>query len=90
MTDFASPTDLAPKTAERYSAGDVVSVPTGKKFLLFMREVMSGEKNTPDYEFNPRIKLNYQEDEETEEEKKKRLLEKSKDSIMPDALKADS
>lgn len=90
LSDFSSPTEIAPKTVERYSPGDVVSVSDGKKLLSFMRGVMGGEKTTPEYEFNSRIKLNYQDDEETEEEKKKRLLEKSKDSLIPEALKAEN
>lgn len=85
LSDFSAPTEIAPKTVERYSAGDVVSLPAANQ-LSVMREAMGGQKNAPVYELNSRLRLKYKDDEETEEERKRRLLESAKDPLIPEPL----
>ncbi len=46
--DFSSATQAPLQTVERYTPGDVVSVPMGKKFLSTLKEVVGGGKVSPD------------------------------------------
>ena len=69
LTDFSPPVELKPQTIERRSPGDVVSVPFGRKFSSPVRDLMSGDKASPEYEFISRFNLP---DETPDEEEKKR------------------
>ena len=42
--DFATATEVPPQTIERYIPGDVVSVPTGKKFYDSLKDRVGGTK----------------------------------------------
>ena len=46
--DFSSATEAPMETVPRYSPGDVVSVPQGKKFAGSMKELISGVKVSPE------------------------------------------
>lgn len=46
--DFSSAAEAPPQSAERYSPGDVVSVPLGKKFMSTMKERVAGDKAFPE------------------------------------------
>ena len=70
-SDFSAVTEPPAQTTERHAAGDVVSVPFGKKFVDSLREIVGGIKSAPDFEWAPTTKLWLP--GETEEEKKKRL-----------------
>jgi len=59
LSDFSAPMELQVKTIERRSPGEVVSVPYGKRFLNAMRDLLSGSKASPEYEFTEKIKINY-------------------------------
>ena len=56
LSDFSPKLEPEVKTIERYSPGDVVSVPFRKKFSNSLRELISGTKSSPDYEILPRLK----------------------------------
>ncbi len=58
--DFEAAADLPPQAAERYSPGDIVSVPFGKRFLATLKNFVGGVKPSSDFDL-------------TEEERKKRL-----------------
>lgn len=60
-SDLAAAADLPVETSPRHEAGEVVSVPMGKKFLESLRGFVGGVKQTPDFELS-------------EEEKRKRHL----------------
>jgi hypothetical protein len=45
--DFETATEVPAETIERYSPGDVVSVPFGKRFSTSLKELVSGAKTTP-------------------------------------------
>ncbi len=62
LSDFSAPMELEVKTAERYSSGDVVSVPFGKKVTSLLRSLVSGEKSVPHYEFSSHLNLGYSEE----------------------------
>lgn len=59
-----SPEALEPKvqTIERYSPGDIVSVPFGKKILNSMRMLVGGDKASPEDDFALRLNLGYPEE----------------------------
>jgi len=59
-SDLAAAAELPLDTGGRHSAGDVVSVPFGKKFLETLKGIVDGVKASPDFDL-------------TEEERKKRL-----------------
>jgi len=59
LSDFAAPAEIEVKTVERHSPGDVVSVPFGRRVGSFLRELISGEKSSPDYEIAARIPIDY-------------------------------
>ena len=59
-SDLAVAAELPAQTAGRHVAGEVVSVPFGKKFLETLKSLVGGVKAAPDFDL-------------TEEEKKKRL-----------------
>ena len=42
--DFVGATDIPPQSVERYAPGEVVSIPSGKKFSASLRERVSGTK----------------------------------------------
>lgn len=46
--DFSSATEAPVQTTERYSPGDVVSVPQGKRFLGALKVLVSGSKASPE------------------------------------------
>ncbi len=46
--DFSSATEVPMQTIERYSSGDVVSVPLGKKFMNTLKDLVGGGKVSPD------------------------------------------
>ena len=55
LSDFSSQLETKPQTLERYSAGDVVSVPFSKKFSDSLKELIGGEKYSPQYEIAPQL-----------------------------------
>ena len=59
-SDLAAATELPAAPPERHAAGDVVSVPFGRKFLETIKGLVGGTKPVPDFDLS-------------EEEKKKRL-----------------
>ena len=59
-SDLAAAAELPAQSAGRHVAGEVVSVPFGKKFLETLKSLVGGIKTAPDFDL-------------TEEEKKKRL-----------------
>ncbi len=59
LSDFQAPMEVQPQTIERYSAGDVVSIPFGRKVSSLLRSLVGGEKPTPNYEFASRLKMGY-------------------------------
>jgi hypothetical protein len=46
--DFSSATDVPTETVERYSTGDVISVPSGKKFMAALKNLVGGGKISPE------------------------------------------
>jgi TonB family protein len=56
LTDFSPVLNEEVKTLERQSAGDVVSLPYGKKMWSSLKDLVSGEKPLPDFEFAPKVK----------------------------------
>jgi hypothetical protein len=46
--DFSTATQAPVQTIERYSSGDVVSVPQGKKFVGLMKDLVGGSKASPE------------------------------------------
>ncbi len=61
ISDFEDPVDVEVAKMQRYSSGDVVSVPFGQKVMNSLRELVGGNKIFPDYEFTSRLKLGYSE-----------------------------
>ena len=56
LPDFSSKLEPEVKTIERYSAGDVVSVPFGKKFSDSLKELIDGAKSFPEFEVVPQLR----------------------------------
>ena len=56
LSDFSSKLEPEVKTIERFSPGDVVSVPFRKKFADSLRELIGGPKSSPEYEITPQLK----------------------------------
>ena len=46
--DFSSATQAPVEVIERYAPGDVVSVPLGKKFMNTVKDLLGGQKVSPD------------------------------------------
>lgn len=55
MSDFSSPSTPPVQTIERYSAGDVVSIPVNRRFLQTLKGVVGGQKASPEYTFQPKL-----------------------------------
>ena len=55
LSDFSPALDLKVKTIERHLPGEVVSVPEGKKFFNSLKELIGGNKASPDYEFASKV-----------------------------------
>ena len=56
ISDFSSKLEPQAKTMERYSSGDVVSVPFSKKFSESLKELIGGSKSSPEFEIVPQLK----------------------------------
>ncbi len=51
MSDFTpAPAEPEAHTIQRHSPGDVVSIPLGKKFTNVLKEIISGDKPSPDFD----------------------------------------
>lgn len=46
--DFSSATEVPAQTVERYAPGDIVSVPLGKNFTGTLKDLVGGDKSSPD------------------------------------------
>ena len=46
--DFSTATDVPTETLQHYAPGDVVSVPTGKKFSSALKDALAGSKISPE------------------------------------------
>ena len=46
--DFSTATEIPIQTIERYSPGDVVSIPLGKKFMNTLKDILEGSKISHD------------------------------------------
>ncbi|MBI4432939.1 MAG: hypothetical protein HY592_05625 [Candidatus Omnitrophica bacterium] len=62
VSDFSQAIDPAPPTLERHVAGDVVSVPLGRKLQVSFHEVVGGVKSSPEEPLS-RMWLNFWEDD---------------------------
>ena len=69
LSDFSPAVELKTQPLERHSPGDIVSVPFGRKFFSPLKELVSGDKASPEYEFISRYSLP---DETLDEKEKKR------------------
>ena len=56
LSDLSPQLEPQPQPIERYSSGDVVSVPFSKKFSESMKDLLGGAKSAPDYELTPQLK----------------------------------
>jgi hypothetical protein len=54
-SDLSPKLEPAPKMMEPYAAGDVVSVPFSRKFSDSLKEIIGGEKFSPDFDFLPSL-----------------------------------
>lgn len=59
LSDFSKPVELEVKTMERHAAGEVVSLPFGKRVLDSIRSLAGGTKASPETEFASRLSLGY-------------------------------
>ncbi len=59
LSDFSSPVEIQTKTAERYTAGSVVSLPFGKKSWDRVRGLIGGSKTSPERELASKIEIRY-------------------------------
>lgn len=59
LSDFASPTEPEARTLERRAAGEVVSLPFGKKIWNSMRILLGGVKAAPDEDFGARLNTGF-------------------------------
>lgn len=62
LSEFSSATDIPRAEVQKYSSGDVVSLPFGEKFFNALKDIVGGKKATPDYGFTPKIKTGYSEE----------------------------
>ena len=74
-SDLLKSMEVPTKTVERHAPGDVVSLPEGKNFFSSLKDVISGNKSSPDYEFSVKTPAKYSETPfEVEGELKERQL----------------
>jgi len=62
LSDFTVPMEVEVQSIERHSPGDVVSVPMGRKVSNHLKDLVGGEKPTPDTELTSRIQIRYPEE----------------------------
>ncbi len=62
LSDFVSVSDIPIQTMQRYSPGDVVSVPLSRKIFDSLKDLVGGRKVSPDNEFLSRVRTRYLEE----------------------------
>ncbi len=86
ISDFSSPLDLQVKTMERFSPGEIVGLPSRKKFWSSLRGLVGGAKTSPDYELalhTPALGISYDVAPIEGEAKHRQILSRPEEPLFP-------